>query len=203
MIADTDSFKSCNIATMPRNELSPKSNERNNGIVGSSHEVEWLKSVHFDKAPPPQHEKRGGFFGNMDGNRDENRSLKMIDTQTSGSKEHVNHHHHHHFDELESIVRIKHAEAKMFQVRADDARREAEALKRIALSKNERIEEEYASRISKLRLGDAEEMRKQKLEELQALERAYQDYFHMKMRMESDIKDLLLKMDATRRNLSL
>lgn len=193
-LTDTDSFKSCNITTIPRKELSPKSNERNNGIVGSSQEAEWLKS-HLDTGPP-QYEKRGGFFANVDGNRDDKRTLK-IDSQTSGSKE------HHHFDELESIVRIKHAEAKMFQVRADDARREAEALKRIALLKNERIEEEYASRISKLRLADAEEMRKQKLEELQSLERAYQDYFHMKMRMESDIKDLLLKMDATRRNLSL
>lgn len=201
MIADTDSFKACNITTMPRKELSPKSNERNNGIVESSHGAEWLKSVHLDKAPLLQHEKRGGFFANMDGNRNEKLSLQVIDTQTSGSKEHR--HNHHHFDELESIVRIKHAEAKMFQMRADDARREAEALKRIALSKNERIEEEYASRISKLRLADAEEMRKQKLEELQVLETAYQDYFHMKMRMESDIKDLLLKMDATRRNLSL
>ncbi|KAK4411069.1 protein OBERON 4 [Sesamum angolense] len=66
------------------------------------------------------------------------------------------------FDELESIVRIKQAEAMMFQARADDARRESEALKRISVTKNERIEEEYTSRISKLRLAEADEMRKQK-----------------------------------------
>lgn len=106
------------------------------------------------------------------------------------------------FDELDSIVRIKQAEAKMFQARAEDARRESEALKRISVTKSERVEEEYKSRIAKLRLAEAEELRKQKLEELQALERAYQEYFNMKMRMETDIKDLLLKMEATRRNLT-
>lgn len=45
-------------------------------------------------------------------------------------------------------------------------------------------------------------MRKQKVEELQALERAHREYLNMKMRMETDIKDLLLKMEATRRNLT-
>lgn len=107
------------------------------------------------------------------------------------------------FDELESIVRIKQAEAKMFQARADDARREAEGLKRIALAKNEKVEEEYRSRITKLRLVEAEEMRKQKYEEFKTLERAHQEYFSMKMRMEADIKDLLLKMEATKRNLAM
>ncbi|CAH9091999.1 unnamed protein product [Cuscuta europaea] len=107
------------------------------------------------------------------------------------------------FDELDSIVKIKQAETQMFQVRADDARRESEALKRIAVTKRERVEEEFGCRITKLRLAEAEEMRKQKWDELQTLERSYHDYFNMKMRMESDIKDLLLKMEATRRNLSM
>ncbi|RVW20747.1 Protein OBERON 4 [Vitis vinifera] len=107
------------------------------------------------------------------------------------------------FDELESIVRIKQAEAKMFQSRADDARREAEGLRRIAVAKNEKIEEEYTSRIAKLRLVETEEMRKQKLEELHSLERAHREYYNMKMRMEEDIKDLLLKMEATKRNLAI
>uniref|UniRef100_A0A0C9RWD0 TSA: Wollemia nobilis Ref_Wollemi_Transcript_9027_4695 transcribed RNA sequence n=1 Tax=Wollemia nobilis TaxID=56998 RepID=A0A0C9RWD0_9CONI len=102
-------------------------------------------------------------------------------------------------DELESIVRIKQAEAKMFQVRADDARREAEGLKRIAIAKNEKIEEEYACKLAKLCLAEVEERRRHKLEELQILERAQRDYFTMKMRMEADIKDLLMKMDATKR----
>lgn len=192
-VADTDSFKPRGICIVPRKELSLKNEEKGNGIVGSSEEPQWLKSSRLDKAP--QFEKSAALFASMDVNRDERRTQKL-DSQSSVPKGHL-------FDELESIVRIKHAEAKMFQGRADDARREAEALERIAMSKKEKIEEEYTSRISKLRLADAEEMRKQKLEELQSLERAYQDYFHMKMRMETDIKDLLLKMDATRRNLTI
>lgn len=105
--------------------------------------------------------------------------------------------------ELDSFVRIKQEEAKMYQTRADDARRDAESLKRIAITKNEKIEEEYKSRIKKLRLVEAEEMRKQKFEEFQALERAYRECYGMKTRMEADIKDLLLKMETTRRNLAM
>ncbi|XXG81876.1 hypothetical protein AAC387_Pa09g2420 [Persea americana] len=59
-------------------------------------------------------------------------------------------------DELESIVRLKQAEADMFQLKADEARRESERLQRIALSKTEKAEEEYASRYLKLRLNEAE-----------------------------------------------
>ncbi|RYQ92396.1 hypothetical protein Ahy_B09g098611 [Arachis hypogaea] len=55
----------------------------------------------------------------------------------------------------------------------------------------------------KLRLGETEEMRRQKLEELQALERAHLEYFNTKRRMEADIKDLLSNMEATKRSLSL
>lgn len=105
-------------------------------------------------------------------------------------------------DELDSIIKIKQAEAQMFQKRANDARREAEGLKRIAIAKSEKIEEEYASRMAKLGLSEVEERRRQKLEELQMLERSHREYFNMKTRMEADIKDLLLKMEATRRNLS-
>eukprot|EP00262_Sarcandra_glabra_P010427 TRINITY_DN25708_c0_g1_i1.p1 TRINITY_DN25708_c0_g1~~TRINITY_DN25708_c0_g1_i1.p1 ORF type:complete len:563 (+),score=93.08 TRINITY_DN25708_c0_g1_i1:192-1880(+) len=59
-------------------------------------------------------------------------------------------------DELESIIRLKSAEADMFQTKADEARREAERLKRIALAKSEEAEEEFASRYLKLRLSEAE-----------------------------------------------
>lgn len=104
------------------------------------------------------------------------------------------------FDELDGIVRIKLAEAQMFQMRADDARREAEGLNRIAQAKSKKIDEEYASRITKLHLSEAEEIRRQKMEELQTLENAHQEYFNMKLRMEREIKDLLLKMEATKRN---
>eukprot|EP00252_Welwitschia_mirabilis_P018847 TRINITY_DN4224_c0_g1_i3.p1 TRINITY_DN4224_c0_g1~~TRINITY_DN4224_c0_g1_i3.p1 ORF type:complete len:1378 (+),score=276.04 TRINITY_DN4224_c0_g1_i3:306-4439(+) len=106
-------------------------------------------------------------------------------------------------DELESIVRIKHAEAKMFQDRADGARREAEGLRQIAIAKNEKIEEEYACKLAKLCLAETQERRRLKLEELQILERAQHDYYNMKMRMEADIKDLLMKMEAASRQASM
>ncbi|KAK8565990.1 hypothetical protein V6N12_059533 [Hibiscus sabdariffa] len=105
--------------------------------------------------------------------------------------------------ELESFVRIKQEEAKMYQTRADDARREAEGLKRIVIAKGEKIEEEYRSRVAKLRLAEAEATHKQKFEEFQSLERVYREYYSMKTRMEADIKDLLLKMEATGRNLGM
>lgn len=104
------------------------------------------------------------------------------------------------FDELDGIVRIKLAEAEMFQTRADDARKEAEGLNRIAHAKSKKIDEEFTSRVSKLHLSEAEEIRRQKLEELQNLENAHQEYFNMKVRMEREIKDLLMKMEATKRN---
>ncbi|KAE8734496.1 putative RNA/RNP complex-1-interacting phosphatase [Hibiscus syriacus] len=105
--------------------------------------------------------------------------------------------------ELESLIRIKQEEAKMYQTRSDDARREAEGLKRIAVAKDEKIEEEYRSRVAKLRLAEAEETHKQEVEEFQALEGAYREYYSMKGRMEADIKDISLKMEATRRNLGM
>ncbi|KAF5194969.1 Oberon-like protein [Thalictrum thalictroides] len=59
-------------------------------------------------------------------------------------------------DELESIVRLKQAEADMFQLKASEARREAERLQRIMLAKTEKTEEDYASRYLKQRLNEAE-----------------------------------------------
>lgn len=102
-------------------------------------------------------------------------------------------------DELESIVRIKQAEASMFQVRADDARREAEGLQRIAIAKNEKIEQEYACKLAKLCLSETEDRRRHKLEELKILEQAQREYYNMKIRMEAEIKELLMKMEATKR----
>ncbi|KAL0464444.1 UNVERIFIED_CONTAM: protein OBERON 4 [Sesamum latifolium] len=189
---ETNSDRPVNIPNESRKELPTKNQEGASGIPGSSHGAGWLKSVYPDKAP--RLENSVNLLPGFDSNRNDKYTTNM-DLRKNSPKEPI-------FDELESIVRIKQAEAMMFQARADDARRESEALKRISVTKNERIEEEYTSRISKLRLAEAEEMRKQKVEELQALERAYQEYFNMKMRMETDIKDLLLKMEATRRNLA-
>ncbi|CAI9279970.1 unnamed protein product [Lactuca saligna] len=62
----------------------------------------------------------------------------------------------HQVDELESIVRLKQAEADMFDLKASEARREAERLQRIALAKTEKSEDDYANRYLKQRLHEAE-----------------------------------------------
>lgn len=189
LIADGDSSKVAVTQNFSGKELIIK---EKNGVPEPSQDAAWMKSVYSEKTPllerPP-----ANILPSYD--RNDKRSSAQ-ELQMNVQKDFC-------FDELESIVKIKQAEAKMFQTRADDARREAEALKRIALSKNVKIEEECASRLSKLRLPEAEAMRKQKFEELQALERAHLEYFNMKRRMEVDIKDLILKMEATKRSLAM
>ncbi|KAK8933939.1 OBERON-like protein [Platanthera zijinensis] len=59
-------------------------------------------------------------------------------------------------DELESIVRLKQAEAEMFQLKATEARQEAERLQSIASAKSEKAEQDYASMYLKRRLDEAE-----------------------------------------------
>ncbi|XP_058201294.1 OBERON-like protein [Rhododendron vialii] len=59
-------------------------------------------------------------------------------------------------DDLESIVRLKEAEADMFEGKASEARREADRLQRIVLAKSDKSEEDYATRYLKLRLNEAE-----------------------------------------------
>ncbi|RDX77903.1 Protein OBERON 4, partial [Mucuna pruriens] len=164
----------------------------NNGVAGPSQEAAWMKSIYSEK--PPLLERPANMLPTFDQN--DKRTLVQELQMSSLQKDFC-------FDELESVVKIKQAEAKMFQSRADDARREAEGLKRIALAKNEKIEEEYTNRIAKLRLTETDEIRKQKFEELQALERAHLEYLNMKRRMESDIKDLLSKMEATKMSLAI
>lgn len=73
-------------------------------------------------------------------------------------------------DELESIVRLKQAEADMFQLKANEARQEADRLQRIALAKSEKSEEEYASRYLKLRLSEAEAERQYLFEKIKLQE---------------------------------
>ncbi|CAH8269613.1 unnamed protein product [Arabidopsis lyrata] len=107
------------------------------------------------------------------------------------------------FEELESIVRMKQAEAEMFQGRADDARREAEGLKRIAIAKKGKIEEEYKRRMGKLSMEEAEERRRRRYEELEAMERGQREFYEMKMRMEEEMRGLLTKMEVTKQSLAL
>ncbi|KAJ9563488.1 hypothetical protein OSB04_008648 [Centaurea solstitialis] len=176
-LTDDDAFKSDNIQISQEKEVVKQNQgERSHDAPKTSQEAAmWMKSVYADRQP----------------------QLKTTSSEIQRvapiPREPV-------FDELDGIVRIKLAEAQMFQMRADDARREAEGLNRIAQAKSKKIDEEFASRVTKLHLSEAEEIRRQKLEELQALENAHQEYFNMKVRMEREIKDLLLKMEATKRN---
>ena len=105
------------------------------------------------------------------------------------------------FDSLESVVRIKEAEARMFQNRADDARREAEGFRRMVRVKSEKFEEEYSEKLAKLCLKETEENRRKKLEELKILENSHLDYYKMKMRMQTEIACLLERMEATKQKL--
>ncbi|KAJ4975490.1 hypothetical protein NE237_000596 [Protea cynaroides] len=73
-------------------------------------------------------------------------------------------------DELESIVRLKQAEADMFQLKASEARQEAKRLQRIAFAKSEKAEEEYASRYLKQRLNEAEAEKKYLFEKIKLQE---------------------------------
>ncbi|KAL8227839.1 hypothetical protein R6Q57_015423 [Mikania cordata] len=174
-LSDDDAFKSDNIQITQEKEV-VKQNQVD--IPKTSQEAAmWMKSIYADR--PSQLKS----------------ASPDIQRITPVPREPV-------FDELDGIVRIKLAEAQMFQNRADDARREAEGLNRIAQAKSRKIEEEYANRVRKLHLSEAEEIRRHKLEELQVLENAHQEYFNMKVRMEREIKDLLLKMEATKRNFS-
>ncbi|KAK8587823.1 hypothetical protein V6N12_022298 [Hibiscus sabdariffa] len=192
LLTDSHSFKPGYATVLSGKEQG----KRINGIDGPSHDATRLKSVYSDK--PPQMESSSRLLPSFRvdlTDRPDKCSLEP-ELQRNAQKQLF-------LPELESFVRIKQEEAKMYQTRADDARREAEGLKRIAIAKDEKIEEEYRNRVAKLRLAEAEEMHKQKIEEFQALERAYREYYNMKTRMEADIKDLLLKMEATRRNLSM
>lgn len=102
------------------------------------------------------------------------------------------------FDSLESIVRIKEAEARMFQTKADEARREAEEYHRVIRVTMEKMEGEYAEKLTKLRLQETEERRRKKLEELKVLENSHCDYYKMKIRMQAEITGLLERMEATK-----
>lgn len=156
--------------------------------------MSWIKSVYPEKTTPQMKHAAKTLLPSSNTDRNDKHATAS-DLQRISEKPV--------FDELDGIIRIKQAEASMFQSRASDARREAESLKRIAIAKNEKIEEEFTACVTKLRVAEAEKMHQQKLEELQALEKAHQEYFKMKVRMEEDIKDLLLKMEATKRNSSI
>ncbi|CAL0324845.1 unnamed protein product [Lupinus luteus] len=103
-------------------------------------------------------------------------------------------------ESLESVVRIKEAETRMFQTKADEAKREAEGFQRMIRTKTAQMEEEYAEKLGKLCLHETEEAQRKKLEELKVLENSHYDYYKMKMRMQDEIAGLLERMEATKRH---
>ncbi|BBM98796.1 hypothetical protein MPTK1_1g16320 [Marchantia polymorpha subsp. ruderalis] len=86
-------------------------------------------------------------------------------------------------EELENIVLMKENEANHFQQKAEECRREAEALTQIVQLKNEKIEEEYQIKLNKLRLSELEDKRRKWYEEVQAMEKSQREYSAMKMSM--------------------
>ncbi|KAH1130892.1 hypothetical protein J1N35_002270 [Gossypium stocksii] len=76
-------------------------------------------------------------------------------------------------EELEKIVRLKHAEADMFQLKANEAKQEAERLQRIAHAKSDKSEEEYTSSYLKLRLSEAEAEKKYLFEKIKLQESSH------------------------------
>jgi len=102
-------------------------------------------------------------------------------------------------DSLESIVRIKEAEARMFQNRADEARKEVEAYRQLLQVRTQKLEEEYAEKLAKLCLPETEERRRKKLDELKIIESSHTDYYNMKIRMQAEISGLLERMEATKK----
>lgn len=103
-------------------------------------------------------------------------------------------------EELESIVRIKQAEAKMFSVRADEARREAEGLQRIMLAKAEKIEQEYANKLLKLGMEDAEERCRKHRDTVQGLHQAQVDFHALNLPLLNELHELLKQLDASKRH---
>lgn len=160
-----------------------------------SQDTAWLRSVCSEK---PHHQPKRSA-GVVDGFHME-RQGEVFGVETGSKRETQT---EPRFEELESIVRMKQAEAAMFQGRADDARREAEGLKRIAIAKKEKIEEEYKRRMGKLSVEEVEERKRRKLEELVAVERGQREFYEMKMRMEEEMRGLLTKMEVTKHSLAL
>ncbi|XP_078160939.1 class I heat shock protein, putative (DUF1423) [Carex rostrata] len=100
---------------------------------------------------------------------------------------------------LETIVKCKEAEAKLFQRLADDAKREVENYRQLVRARSEKLEEEYGAALTRLCLQEADERRRKKIEELKMLENSQLDYQKMKMRMQTEIASLLERMEATKK----
>lgn len=161
-----------------------------NGIPSSSRTATWLPSVTLEGVPFLQ---KAGVVSTT-GSQSMSRKIAETGFQAVNNKP-VS-------DELDGLVRLKQAEANMYQERVNEARKEAESLKNIVMVKYARIEEHYATQMSELHINELQERRKQNIEELQVIERSYHQFLSMKTRMKDNIRELLLKMEATKQNLS-
>lgn len=191
MIADCDSTTPGETCAPLRYEQPKPRHERGS----PSQDTAWLRSVCSDK---PHHQlKRSASIVDVF-HREKQAEICGVEAGLKrGSQKEPR------FEELESIVRLKQAEAEMFQGRADDARREAEGLKRIAIAKRDKVEEEYKRRMGKLSMEEAEERRRRRHEELEAMERGQREFYEMKVRMEEEMRGLLTKMEVTKQSLAL
>uniref|UniRef100_A0A0D9Z409 Uncharacterized protein n=1 Tax=Oryza glumipatula TaxID=40148 RepID=A0A0D9Z409_9ORYZ len=132
--------------------------ERIDGIPSSSRKApSWLPSVTLEGVPFL--EKQGVI--STTGSPSTLRKFGGTDFQTVDNKPTV--------DELDALIRLKQAEANMYQQRANDARKEAETLKHVTMVKHAQIEEHYATQIGELHINELQEQRKRKIEELQRL----------------------------------
>ncbi|KAM0886734.1 hypothetical protein ACQ4PT_029514 [Festuca glaucescens] len=164
--------------------------EGTNGIPSSSRTATWLPSVTLEGVPFLE---KAGLLSTT-GSQSLSRKMAETELQAVNSNKPVS-------DELDGLVRLKQAEANMYQERANEACKEAESLKHVAMVKYARIEEHYATQISELRINELQERRKQKFEELQVIERSRHQFLSTKIRMEDSIRELMLKMEAAKQNL--
>ncbi|KAJ8768263.1 hypothetical protein K2173_021203 [Erythroxylum novogranatense] len=100
-------------------------------------------------------------------------------------------------DELESVVRMKQVDGKMFQAHANEARREPEGLKRIAITKNEKIEEEIQVESQSCDRGNTQKEILRTSGSGKSSSRVLEDEDGLK----ADVNDLLLKMKTTKQNM--
>lgn len=161
--------------------------EARDGIPGSSQKAAWIPFTLeglpvLDKTMVPSTTGKPSVY----------RKSSEAEFQTIDNKPVI--------DELDSLIRLKEAEANMYQKHADDARNEADNLRHIVMVKNTRIEEDYATQIDDLDINQLQERRQRRIEELQVVERTHQEFLSMKTRMVASIRDLLSKMEALKQN---
>lgn len=118
--------------------------------------------------------------------KDKTREMAALNLERQKKKQQV--------DELQSIVRLKQAEADMFDLKATEARREAERLQMIQLANTQKSEDDYASRYLKQRLHEAEAEKQYLFQKIRLQEEgSSRDTDPSQVIMYNKIQDLLKK----------